>query len=596
MGFNSKNWNDITLTTSDLNRIEKGIKDSHDTLDLLGEEISALQLRQIDNQSDLKTLLKDTPTLAKSLKELEELLNKDNNILETIKDIDQLVTKKELDTRLSGWIKITDIKQDGNSIYDGDSIINIKSKPIDTSLNINSNNAISNKAVTKAIKNLNIQTQEIDTTDFAKLSKRNTFLLDQIFYGKLILGSTELNSTSLITSNINTDKLYFHSLTDGSITKTLAELVNHSHTINDVSGLSNILNTIPAVPTWALQPNKPEYQYSEIKSTPTIPTKYSDLQADITYLKTAPVTTVNNKLGDVLIYGTDIKLAEDNTGNLTDAIIGHNSQIETIKSYIPQSTSTTNMLADMQYVKAQIASLVGSAPDTLDTLQELAEAIQNNQGTITAINNAIANKADKDHNHDTVYSKLNHNHNELYSLLTHSHNDLYSLLNHNHDTIYIKLTGGTFTGEVKFNEIDGSCINYNTGFYINKKNGGTLFGTNGTLAWAGTPDTALTMRGNATRPTYNNKEIALYSDVLNGFLTATTSQTWGNQIGTFVGGYNDSTGGSLAWRRDNPKSGQLSMIIDGTVYVNEGKDKVFAAKNWSVSQDNTGALVFTYTA
>ena len=64
MGFNSKNWNNTTLTTSDLNRIEKGIKDSHDTLDLLGEEVSALQLRQISNQSDIKTLLKDTPTLA----------------------------------------------------------------------------------------------------------------------------------------------------------------------------------------------------------------------------------------------------------------------------------------------------------------------------------------------------------------------------------------------------------------------------------------------------------------------------------------------------------------------------------------------------
>ena len=133
MGFNSKNWNSTTLTTSDLNRIEKGIKDSHDTLDLLGEEVSALQLRQISNQSDIKTLLKDTPTLEATLNEIENLLNKDNKVLETIRDINQLVTKQELDARLFGWIKITDIKQDGNSIYDGDSIINIKSKPIDTS-------------------------------------------------------------------------------------------------------------------------------------------------------------------------------------------------------------------------------------------------------------------------------------------------------------------------------------------------------------------------------------------------------------------------------------------------------------------------------
>lgn len=74
-------------------------------------------------------------------------------------------------------------------------------------------------------------------------------------------------------------------------------------------------------------------------------------------------------------------------------------------------------------------------------------------------------------------------------------------------------TGGKFTGEVKFNEVNGTCINYDTSFYINKKNGSTLCGTNGTAAWFGTPDTALTMRGNATKPTYNSENLALDSDI-----------------------------------------------------------------------------------
>lgn len=74
-------------------------------------------------------------------------------------------------------------------------------------------------------------------------------------------------------------------------------------------------------------------------------------------------------------------------------------------------------------------------------------------------------------------------------------------------------SGGKFTGEVNFNEVDGSCINFDSGIYINKKNGSTLVGTNGTLAWIGMPNTALTMRGNATRPTYNGNNLALQSDV-----------------------------------------------------------------------------------
>lgn len=73
--------------------------------------------------------------------------------------------------------------------------------------------------------------------------------------------------------------------------------------------------------------------------------------------------------------------------------------------------------------------------------------------------------------------------------------------------------GGVFTGEVKFNEVDGDCINFDNSIYINKKNGSTLIGTNGTNAWVGTPDTALTMRGNATRPTYNNNSLALLNDI-----------------------------------------------------------------------------------
>ena len=351
MGFNSKNWNSTTLTTSDLNRIEKGIKDSHDTLDLLGEEVSALQLRQISNQSDIKTLLKDTPTLTATLNEIENLLNKDNKVLETLRDINQLVTKQELDARLFGWIKITDIKQDGNSIYDGDSIINIKSKPIDTSLDINSNNAISNKAVTKALNNLNLT-------------------------GNIPTKLAELSQDSLHQTVTASEKSKWN-----SILETLDNII--------------LTETDPTVPDWAKQKTKPYYDYAEIINTPAIPTKYSDLQADIAYLKVAPVTTVNNKQGDIIIYGTDIKLAENNTSNITNTITGHKEQIETIKSYIPKTASTTNMLADIQYVKTQIASLVGSAPDTLDTLEEVAKAIEENETVVDALNAAIGTKVNK---------------------------------------------------------------------------------------------------------------------------------------------------------------------------------------------------------
>lgn len=48
--------------------------------------------------------------------------------------------------------------------------------------------------------------------------------------------------------------------------------------------------------------------------------------------------------------------------------------------------------ADQAYVNQQIANLVGSAPEALDTIYELAAAIQNEQGLIESLNQSVANR------------------------------------------------------------------------------------------------------------------------------------------------------------------------------------------------------------
>ena len=59
-----------------------------------------------------------------------------------------------------------------------------------------------------------------------------------------------------------------------------------------------------------------------------------------------------------------------------------------------------------------------------------------------------------------------------------------------------------------------------------------------------------------------------------GFSNRDGSQGWGNQTGTYITDWKDNTGGSVAFRRDCPSSGQCSMIIDGKIYQNEGKYEV----------------------
>ena len=62
--------------------------------------------------------------------------------------------------------------------------------------------------------------------------------------------------------------------------------------------------------------------------------------------------------------------------------------------------------------------------------------------------------------------------------------------------------------------------------------------------------------------------------MLTGFAYYAYELGWGVQIGTSIMVMNDSTGGSVGFRRDCPSSGKTSMIIDGYVYQNEGQYQV----------------------
>jgi hypothetical protein len=55
-------------------------------------------------------------------------------------------------------------------------------------------------------------------------------------------------------------------------------------------------------------------------------------------------------------------------------------------------TQLVDTKADQAYVNQQIADLVGSAPEALNTVYELAAAIQNNQSIIDSLNQSVANR------------------------------------------------------------------------------------------------------------------------------------------------------------------------------------------------------------
>ncbi len=74
------------------------------------------------------------------------------------------------------------------------------------------------------------------------------------------------------------------------------------------------------------------------------------------------------------------------------------STVSTLQNSVNQNTEVINNLdtnkADKTYVDEMVASLVNGAPETLDTLDELAAALKDNADIVEVLNGAIANKAD----------------------------------------------------------------------------------------------------------------------------------------------------------------------------------------------------------
>ena len=71
-----------------------------------------------------------------------------------------------------------------------------------------------------------------------------------------------------------------------------------------------------------------------------------------------------------------------------------------------------------------------------------------------------------------------------------------------------------------------------------------------------------------------------YSPLNGGLNSITSATTWGNQTGSEIASWNDSSNGGFKLRKDCPNSGQMSAIIDGRFYQNEG--------NYEVIDENSG--------
>ena len=96
------------------------------------------------------------------------------------------------------------------------------------------------------------------------------------------------------------------------------------------------------------------------------------------------------------------KLIKDDTVALIDSYsVTINGITTTLDTHINDSDIHTPISVIESMIDTRVSDLVNSAPETLDTLKELSDALGNDTNFATTVANQIGNKADK----DTVYTK-----------------------------------------------------------------------------------------------------------------------------------------------------------------------------------------------
>lgn len=94
-----------------------------------------------------------------------------------------------------------------------------------------------------------------------------------------------------------------------------------------------------------------------------------------------------NKIESVKVNGVEVTPDANKAVNINTFSGSYNDLTD--KPTIP----SVDGLASESYVDTKVAALVNSAPATLDTLGEVATAIQNNEDVVEALNSAIGSKA-----------------------------------------------------------------------------------------------------------------------------------------------------------------------------------------------------------
>lgn len=202
-----------------------------------------------------------------------------------------------------------------------------------------------------------------------------------------------------------------------------------THTIAQISGLQAALDGKAAsnhnhdsaykpasyVPTWNEVTGKP----SSFTPASHTHSEYANQNA-FSNIKVGTTTVAADSTTDTLelVAGANIVLTPDATNDkITIAVNGETVSASDKSNWNAKETTSGSQakadkaLADAKaYANQKVADLVSSAPEALDTLQELADAVQGNQAGVTDLLQKVGTKADKSYVDSELSKKANSSH------------------------------------------------------------------------------------------------------------------------------------------------------------------------------------------
>lgn len=202
-----------------------------------------------------------------------------------------------------------------------------------------------------------------------------------------------------------------------------------THTIAQISGLQSALDGKAAANhnhDSAYKPASYVPAWSEVTGKPSTFTPASHThneyvnQNAFSNVKVGTTTVAADSATDTLefVAGSNIVLTPDATNDkITIAVNGQTVSASEKSTWNAKETTSgaqakaDKALADAKaYANQKVANLVGSAPEALDTLQELADAVQGNQAGVTDLLQKVGTKAEKSYVDSELAKKANSSH------------------------------------------------------------------------------------------------------------------------------------------------------------------------------------------